>query len=83
MILNETTKRSRSSCQLLIAGQARDRHSRKLNIQKWKKLCTCEAYLSIIKEKKLLVMAGYNDSKQDIEFDCCLYLVKNYQHNHN
>ncbi|CAH2000024.1 unnamed protein product [Acanthoscelides obtectus] len=27
-------------------------------------------------------MAGYNDSRQDMEFDCCLYLVKNYQHNH-
>ncbi|CAH2013126.1 unnamed protein product [Acanthoscelides obtectus] len=41
MTLKETTRRSRSSCQLLTAGQARDRYSRKLNIQKWKKLCTC------------------------------------------
>ncbi|CAH2008271.1 unnamed protein product [Acanthoscelides obtectus] len=38
MTLKETTRRSRSWCQLLTAGQARDRHSRKLNIQKWKKL---------------------------------------------
>ncbi|CAH1963227.1 unnamed protein product [Acanthoscelides obtectus] len=38
MTLKETTRRSRNSCQLLTAGRARDRHSRKLNIQKWKKL---------------------------------------------
>ncbi|CAH1966918.1 unnamed protein product [Acanthoscelides obtectus] len=38
MALKETTRRSRNSCQLLTAVQARDRHSRKLNIQKWKKL---------------------------------------------
>ncbi|CAH1970709.1 unnamed protein product [Acanthoscelides obtectus] len=42
MTLKETTRRSRSSCQLLTAGEARDIHSRKLNIQKWKKLCTCD-----------------------------------------
>ncbi|CAH1997394.1 unnamed protein product [Acanthoscelides obtectus] len=38
MTLKETTRRSKGSCQLLTAGQARDRRSRKLNIQKWKKL---------------------------------------------
>ncbi|CAH1971679.1 unnamed protein product [Acanthoscelides obtectus] len=41
MTIKETTRRSRSSCQLLTAGQSRDRHSRKLNIQKRKNLCTC------------------------------------------
>ncbi|CAH2003039.1 unnamed protein product [Acanthoscelides obtectus] len=41
MVLKKTTRRSRSSWQLLTADQARDRHSRKLNIQNWKKLCTC------------------------------------------
>ncbi|CAH1995638.1 unnamed protein product [Acanthoscelides obtectus] len=38
MTLKETTIRSKISCQLQTAGQARDIHSRKLNIQKWKKL---------------------------------------------
>ncbi|CAH1994754.1 unnamed protein product [Acanthoscelides obtectus] len=58
MTLKETTRRSRSSCQLLTAGQARDRHSRKLNIQKWKKLCTCDPKRHFLMRQLLLLVTG-------------------------